>query len=250
MTDEALWAPGLWAPWARAWFAHGSRSGTLSSVIVVIGAVAAGGIEGEVAPAGLTAQIARSAVAAGATVQLVTRLGEDAAGDAVLLALAALGIGHVATLRDAAHATAIRASSSEPIDPVPSDSDDEAGEAATIVPVDAILDGIAIEPTLEAADVGLALRYLDGYRVLVVVHPLDDDIVREVVAATAWASAHLVVVLRPGAGPPTGLPVESVLLEADDDADAVAALLGRYVAAVDDGAAPVAAFQATLGAPA
>jgi hypothetical protein len=219
-------------------------------VIVVIGAVAAGGIEGEVAPAGLTAQIARSAVAAGATVQLVTRLGEDAAGDAVLLALAALGIGHVATLRDAAHATAIRASSSEPIDPVPSDGDDEAGEAATIVPVDAILDGIAIEPTLEAADVGLALRYLDGYRVLVVVHPLDDDIVREVVAATAWASAHLVVVLRPGAGPPTGLPVESVLLEADDDADAVAALLGRYVAAVDDGAAPVAAFQATLGAPA
>jgi sugar/nucleoside kinase (ribokinase family) len=219
-------------------------------VIVVIGAVAAGGIEGEVVPAGLAAQIARSAVAAGATVQLVTRLGEDAAGDAVLLAMAALGIGHVATLRDAALATAIRAAASEPMDPVPSDSDDAAGAPATIVPVEAVLDGFPIEPTLEAADVGLALRYLDGYRVIVVVHPPDDDIVREVVAATAWASAHLVVVLRPGAAAPTALPVESVLLEADDDADAVAALLGRYVAAVDDGAAPVAAFQATIGAPA
>jgi len=219
-------------------------------VIVVVGAVAAGGTEGEVVPAGLTAQIARSAVAAGATVQLVTRLGEDAAGDAVLLAMAGLGIGHVATLRDAAHATVIRAAASESIDPVPSDNDDAAGERATIVPVDAVLDGISIEPTLEAADVGLALRYLDGYRVIAVVHPPDDDVVREVVAATAWASAHLVVVLRPGTAAPTGLPVESVLMEADDDADAVAALLGRYVAAVDDGAAPVAAFQATLGAPA
>ena len=217
-------------------------------MIVVIGAVSAGTAEGEVVPAGLAAQIATSAVAAGATVQVVTRLGEDAAGDAVLLALAGLGVGHVATLRDAAHATVIRPASAEPSDPDPLD-DDDAGAPATVALVDAVVAAMPNQPTLDSDDVGLALRYLDGYRVIVVVHPRDDDIIREVVAATAWATAHLVVVLRPGATAPAGLPVESVLLEADDEAEAVAALLGRYVAAVDDGAAPVAAFQATIGAP-
>ncbi len=49
--------------------------------------------------------VARAAAAAGGTVELVTRVADDASGDRLLHALAAAGVGHVATLRQPAPAT-------------------------------------------------------------------------------------------------------------------------------------------------
>ncbi len=56
-------------------------------------------------PAGLCVSIARAAVAAGAIVELVGSIGDDAAGDAVVVGLSRLGIGHAALLRDPAART-------------------------------------------------------------------------------------------------------------------------------------------------
>ncbi|MDR3546372.1 MAG: PfkB family carbohydrate kinase, partial [Candidatus Limnocylindrales bacterium] len=57
---------------------------------------------------GLAAGVARAAAAAGAEVQLVGKVGDDPAGDAVLISLARGGVGHLALLRDAASATPLR----------------------------------------------------------------------------------------------------------------------------------------------
>jgi len=202
-------------------------------VIVVIGAVFGRGAGVEVAPAGLAAGIALAASATESRVELVARIGDDPPGDALLLAFAAAGIGHVATLRDPARATPVELDDDEVIDP---DPELDAGSAGGSPVLSA--------PTLDAADVGLALRYLSDYRVIVVVHPADAGVVREVVAAASWASAHLVVVTAPRADVPTDLPPASVVLEAPDNAAGLADLLGRYAVAVDAGEDPSTAFAA------
>ena len=50
-------------------------------------------------------------------------------------------------------------------------------------------------PTLEPADIELALRYLPDYRVLVVAEPLPPAALEVVVAASRWSGAALVIVL-------------------------------------------------------
>jgi hypothetical protein len=215
-------------------------------VIVVVGAIAAAGTGTDTTPSGLAAGIALAAAAAGARVEVVSRLGEDAAGDALLLAFAAAGVGHVATLRDAVHATPVTPPVDEPVDPDAMDEPDD-GSAPTGAATPTAADSTT-RPTLDAADVGLAMRYLADYRVIVVVHPRDAGIVREVVAATSWASAHLVCVTLPDAPVPTEVPADAVVLAAADDAAGLAGMLGRYAAAVDAGELPEAAFRATLAA--
>ena len=72
-------------------------------VIVVIGDPILHPFDGH-APAlagGPAAAIARACVLAGATVQLAGKVGDDPAGDEVLLSLNRDGIGHVALLRNA-----------------------------------------------------------------------------------------------------------------------------------------------------
>src|ERR1041384_5128938 len=54
---------------------------------------------------GRLAAIARAATQAGGAVQLVSKVGDDEAGEAVVLGLGRQAIGHVALLRDAASAT-------------------------------------------------------------------------------------------------------------------------------------------------
>ncbi|MFP5342315.1 MAG: hypothetical protein ACLGIJ_05210 [Candidatus Limnocylindria bacterium] len=221
-------------------------------MIVVIGAIVAGGVGPVTVPAGLAARIALAAASADGRVEVVARIGDDPAGDAVLLALAAGRVGHVATLRDAAHATPAREAAEEPIDPDGDGADGDGpggdgpgGDGSGEEPADA---SASSRPTLDAADVGLAMRYLDDYRVIVVVYPSDPGIVREVVAAADWASAHLVVVTVPGQPAPGDLPAGSLVVAAADDADGVGDVIGRYAAAVDAGTAPKAAFEATFSA--
>ncbi|MEX1173157.1 MAG: hypothetical protein WEG56_11165, partial [Chloroflexota bacterium] len=203
-------------------------------MIIVVGPVAALDEPGDDAltPAGLTAAIAHAASAAGAGVEVVTRIGDDAAGDSVLLAFAAGGIGHVATLRDPAHPTVIVLAQADGADP------DTGADTASDEPV--APGGLA--PSLDAADVGLALRYLADERVIVLVHAADPGVTAEAVAAAGYAGAHLVLVTAPGEPPPGDLPPGALVVEATDDADGVAALVGRYAAAVDGGQDPDAAF--------
>jgi hypothetical protein len=199
-------------------------------VIVVIGAA---GLRGE-APDGLAAGIALSAAASGSAVELITKVGDDPAGDALLLALAQARVGHVAVLRDPAFATGQRAPTD---DVVPEEETPGASSPAA--------------PTLEAADVGLALRYLSDYRVIVVVHPPTPALLAEATSAAGWSGAYLALVVGPGDDPPPDLPDDALVVAADpdaDDADGLGERLGRYVAAVDRGDATREAFLGLVAA--
>ena len=207
-------------------------------MIVVVGAVFARGTGPDAVPGGLAAGIALAAALAEARVELVARIGDDPAGDAVLLALAAAGVGHVATLRDPAHATLIAPAEADTID-IDRDVAAEADIPATAVPPDGA-------PTLDSGDVDLALRYLTDYRVIVVVHPTD-AVLPEVIAAADYAGAHLVVVAGPDAAPLDALPAAALVVEASDGSGGFGDLLGRYAAAVDRGEAPAAAFAMLSG---
>jgi hypothetical protein len=185
-------------------------------VVVIVGTpLVARTEDGKVAAGGRTVAIAAGATAAGAPVEIVGRIGDDADGDSVALDLARQGIGHAALLRVGGL-----------VNP---------GAADAITP-------------LPAADIELALRYLPTYRVVVVADPLDDDGLAAVVAAATWADAHLIVIGREGAGPPTAnLPPDAAtILDAPDDEEEAdggfAILVGAYAAALDRGEEPGAAF--------
>lgn len=189
---------------------------------------------GEAAPAGFAATVATAAAAAGSKVELVTRIGEDPAGDAVILALARAGIGHVATLRDAGRRTPVVPSTDE--DGVP-DLDEDAASTPVVSPPG---------PTLDGGDVGLALRYLSDYRVIVVAHAADRNVLDEVLAAAGWSGARLVVITSPGVE--VALPIEATAIAAEPDAEAVASRVGRYAAAIDGGGDPDTAYAVLTGA--
>jgi hypothetical protein len=205
------------------------------------------------AAAGPTVVVARAAVAAGALAQLIGKVGADPAGDALLLDLARAGIGHAAVLRDPGRPTAQAA-----ILPAADVSEDAAGfpslderpepAGGSDVPAEPVDDETRLG--LDAADVDLGLRYLTGYGVIVAAEPLPEATLATVAEAAAYAGAHLVVVTRSGMpGPLIDRAVASTLLEAppDDPDEQFAALVGRYAAALDTGAAAGDAFRIALG---
>ena len=213
-------------------------------MIVVIGSSILSGEGATATPDGLANHIAAAAVTAGASVELVAKIGDDPAGDALLVALARAGIGHVAVLRDAVHRTprhpAVDAADIDIEAAIDGDPDADIGAPA------APAESADAPPTLDAADVDLALRYLTDYRVLVVVHAAE-EVVATAVAAADWAAAHLVVVTDPDQSAPDTLPAGSLALAAADEADDVSALgarLGQYAAAVDGGISPATAYPA------
>jgi hypothetical protein len=214
-------------------------------VIVVVGVPAWRAAE-PVGPDGRACGIALAAAGRSAPVELVGRTGDDAAGDALLLALTRAGVGHVAMLRDPARATLI-------LEPVLADD-----EAASPVGGDGTgsLDarGPAMLPAqsaphLESADVSLGLEYLTGYGVLVVTDDVPESVVPVAIEAAAFAGAHLVLLVPPGREVPAVMPVEATVLAAPDEADegAFATLVGAYAAALDAGISPAAAFAAATG---
>ena len=97
-------------------------------------------------------------------------------------------------------------------------------------------------PPLRSADVGLALRYLTDYRVIVAVH-VADAIVDQATAAADWAGAHLVLVAAPEAAIGARIPEGALVIEDEvdgtaDDGTALAERLGEYAAAIDAGFHP------------
>jgi hypothetical protein len=204
-------------------------------VIAVIGSPRARVSGDDADVAGLAASIAVAAAADGARVELVGRLGDDPAGDAVLLALARRGVGHVAVLRDPARPTPVVADEDVLMDP--EDTAPEEPPSATPDP-----------PTLDAGDLDLALRYLPELAVIVAVH-VDGDVLAGAIAASGWAETSLVVVVAADAGTPGDLPTDAVTIAvADEDDSATGALIGRYAAAIDRGEAARTAYDSLLAA--
>jgi hypothetical protein len=212
-------------------------------VIVVIGSPCLADRAGQAVPAGAAAAIALAAAAAGARVEVVGKVGDDPAGDAVLLAFGRSGVGHVATLRDPARPTPRLGTEAEIGDAVHLD---EASTASVVSDAPEAPEA-AVGLSLDGSDVSLAMRYLPEYAVIVVVHANDPAVLAEASAAAGWSGAHLVVVTDPTAGD-DGPAGALVLALAPDDADGIAPLIGRYAAAVDAGTEPAAAFAGTLGA--
>jgi hypothetical protein len=211
-------------------------------MIVVVGSPILLPAEGDapVRPGGLAAEIALAAAARAARVQVVAKVGDDPAGDAILIALAAGGVGHAAVLRDAAHQTPIADRA------MPLSADVSADDALEIalddeMPTDAPLPaGLP----LEAADVGLALRYLTEFRVLVLAVPLEPAVLREALDAAQFAGAH--VIRLDGAAESVDNREETVFEPPADPDAAFAGLVGRYAATLDSGADPRDAFAAAV----
>jgi len=220
-------------------------------VIVVVGSPIAQPSGHDIVAGGLSSAIAAAAAAAGAAVQVVGRVGEDAAGDAVLLALAAAGIGHVAILREPGRPTPAApprpGESASPDGPALGESllDERAFEDDELLPTEGDADALALPAGLsvDEADLELALRYVPDYRVLVLAADLDAPALAAVVAAVGWSGAHLVALL-PAGGSAEGLPDGATVLQrpADDSDGAFAAMVAAYAVALDHGSEPAAAF--------
>ena len=201
------------------------------------------------AASGRSVAIARAAVADGAAVQLVGKVGDDPTADALLIDLARAGIGHAAILRDPARRTPTAATTGDasPIDP---ERDDAAGDGSTADESEA-----PSRPQLDAADLELGLRYLPAFGVLVVAEPFAAEILAVATEAAAYTGAELVVVAAPGGHAATavgaGATVAGTVLEApsdsaDDPDDRFADLVGRYAAALDAGTPAGEAFRGAV----
>lgn len=220
-------------------------------MIVVIGSPVAQPTAARLEAGGLAAAIAQAAAERGSAVQIVGRVGEDAAGDAVLLALAASGVDHAAVLREPSRATP----SAPPQPNLPEspggpalgeamlEDVDDRGDPATDT-ADAAPDGL----TMDAADLELALRYLPDYRVVVLAADLDPAALATVVAAAGWAGAHLVALVAAGSDG-SALPTDATVLErpTSDPDGAFARLVATFAAALDRGVEPATAFSAASG---
>jgi hypothetical protein len=145
---------------------------TEQGVIVIIGSpTALLDMSGVHQAGGLPIRVAAELVRRGERVELVGRVGADAAGDQAILSLSRDGIGHVALLRDPALVT-------------------PAGDAAHGIPVD-------------AGDVQLGLRYLTSFTTVLLIDPLDASVVRQVTEDASFVGAQLIIVAK------SPLPAES-----------------------------------------
>ena len=172
-----------------------------------------------VVPGGLCVAIARAAVAAGAAVELVGSIADDATGDAMVLEFARAGIGHAALLR-------------VPVSPGP----DGGGDGSS-------------RPRLDEGDVQLGLGYLLEFGVLLLAEQLDPPAEAAALDAAAFRGAQVVAVLPRGASPSDRLAAGATVLEApDEDGGAFAWMIGRFAAELDRGAAPADGFTRAAAA--
>jgi hypothetical protein len=103
-------------------------------------------------------------------------------------------------------------------------------------------------PSLDAADVELALRYLPDYTTVVVAEPQPEAVVTIVVDAAAFTGAALLLVVD-GAGEAAAPPASAVVFESPgpDPDGAFATMLGELAAAIDRGTPVEAAFREVEG---
>ena len=210
-------------------------------MIVVVGLPAyADSPDGERCAGGLVVEVAAAARRRGGTVELVGKVGNDGAGDAVVVALGRLGVGHAALLRDPALPTPVLVAAAADDDAAEVDAD---GPEARLFPEDA-----AARPALDAADIDLALKFLPGASVIALAEALPEAAVTVAVEGAAFAGARLIVLVPSGATPPT-VPAEATVLEAPfDDDGSFGRLVGIFAGALDAGVEPAAAFAEAVAA--
>jgi len=216
-------------------------------VIVVVGSPIGRPAMTGVVAGGIAADVATAIATSGGAVQIVGRVGDDAAGDAVLLTLAAAGVGHVAVLREPTHSTPTAA----PAPGTPASPDGPDLGESILADEEADDAGAADEPrglSMDAADLQLALRYLPDYRVLVLAADLDPEPLSTVVEAAGWAGAHLVAVVGRD-GEALALPPDATVLERPvvDPDGAFARVVAAYSLALDEGREPRAALADAAG---
>jgi hypothetical protein len=214
------------------------------SVIVIVGSPALQ-LGDPPRPAGRACAIAVAAAQLGASTELVGRAGDDAAGDALMIALAKAGIGHVALLVDPARPTRLLDASDvdEGVVTALDDEDLPLGVAHAT-------DSRDSSPNLDAADVDLGLRYLAGYSVVVVTDDVPAAVIPAASDAAAFNEAHLVVLTQEGTTVPDHVPATATVLGAPtaDPDGSFARLVAAYVVALDLGQPPGLAFQGALAA--
>jgi hypothetical protein len=210
-------------------------------MIVVVGPPAwRGGEPGR--PAGRTCEIVLAAAGTGARAEVVGRVGDDPAGDRLLIALAHAGVGHAAVLRDPARPTPVLAADPER-EPGPEDAFEDQVDAGDATPAPQAPSG----PRLQPADVALGLQYLTAFNVLVVADDAPPEVLPACVDGAAFAGASLVVLVGEGSAPPPELPAAATVLEAPArDDGAFGTLVGLYAARLDAGDDPAQAFSAAL----
>jgi hypothetical protein len=181
-------------------------------------------------------------------VQLVGKAGEDREGDAVVLALAKGGVGHVALLREAGKPTARAVSSRDDDIDAGSETGGVFGPDQEPAVHEGPLDPVTTGGSLEAADIELALQYLTEFAVVVLADPAAPDVLRVVAKAASWADSRLIVVVRSGGTVPEDLPSDAIAFEApDSDPDGVfASLVGSFAAGLDDGSDPADSFRSSV----
>lgn len=173
--------------------------------------------------------IALAAAHAGGRVELVGSVGDDPAGDAVIVELGRAGIGHAAVLRDPAGVTPRAGETDDADEALETDDPDDPGERL---------------PRLDAADVELGLAYLAECQVLVAAETLPADVMRIVSDAATYHGAALIVLAADGQPPDMEMPeTATVLAVPTDDGGAFAQLVGRYAALLDAGRPPVDAWS-------
>ena len=205
-------------------------------MIVVVGLPAyTDSPDGEQCAGGLVVEVAAAAQRRGSVVELVGKVGNDGAGDAVVVALGRLGIGHSALLRDPVRPTPVLTAAAPDDDTAELDADETAGR---LLPEDP-----EARPVLEAADVDLALRFLPAAGVIVLTDPVTEAAISAAVDAAAFATARLIVLVPAGATPPA-VPAEATVLEAPaEDDGSFGRLVGTYAGALDAGEDAAAAFR-------
>jgi hypothetical protein len=201
-------------------------------------------------PAGRASSVALAAAARGARVELVGRVGEDPAGEALLIALAHAGVGHAAVLRDPTRPTQI-----VPPPPARFPGDEDApsplAEPEPIPAAGSDADASAAA-RLEGPDVDLAIKYIEPSGVMVITDDVPAEALAAAVSAAAYAQLGLVVLVAPGGraarSEPTGLPDDATVIAAPDggaDGDgAFEALVAAYAAELDAGTVAAQAFTA------
>lgn len=199
-------------------------------MIVVIGSLTFDAASGTAL--GRTAAIAKAVARHERSVEVVARIGDDAVGDALLLALARDGVGHVTVLREAGSATAMARSDGVPSDPERSMVEELLGQEVATQPL--VTDDA---PRLQPSDVALALEYLDGIDVVVVDVGGDVEALDSAVAGAEFHGAH-VIALTPGrANPPaTRAAVTELLVPPEEQASALPAVVATLAVAIQDGA--------------
>lgn len=205
-------------------------------MVVVIGSPVAVMAGKRILPAGRSVAVAEAVHHAGGDVQLVGKVAEDLAGDAIVLDLGRRGIGHAALARAESGLTPKGAIPVAAADEIAEPTTPDLAVAAESGP-DETPDGPRLPDglPLDAADLKVALGYLPEIGAIVVAAQLTDDAARVVADAAGFHDAPLVVLAEPGAALPAAFS-SAIVLEAPEAEVSFDRLVGAFAVRLESGA--------------